>query len=288
MKEETQTENTPKKGSTVYDLHSQQGYVNQVLPDGSLLVELVFEGIQHDSQGDEMSVDIEGPLQVWTQWFSKPPVQKKAQELLALKKEEDEIRTRIRAARSEEISLQRSAKERIDFLKQHEKLQLLDDFVSGKITHIVSCENWGSPEILTVADWESKEFRNAHCGLRLLSLFGSSKGDLTWKLNYYSDQSGNWTDVTPCTSLEQAMSIFESRALDAFEAWRKAPRDYNAYSSALKWADAISGRGLTYPEDLKKEREHRLVNERQAKVEKLRKELAEAEKGIGVDLLPPA
>jgi hypothetical protein len=40
--------------------------------------------------------------------------------------------------------------------------------------------------------------------LRLLVLYGTNKGDLEWKLSYYSDGCGNSEHVYPCISLEEA------------------------------------------------------------------------------------
>lgn len=42
--------------------------------------------------------------------------------------------------------------------------------------------------------------------MRLLTLYGMSKGNLEWKLNQYSDGSGNnATTVHPCCSYEEAI-----------------------------------------------------------------------------------
>lgn len=85
-------------------------------------------------------------------------------------------------------------------IKEHKTLARLDDFLAGKLTHYV-VHRWGKVEILDA----SKETCGGGEGLRLLVLFGKSKGNVGWRQNRYSDGSGqDWDHVTPCTSLEEA------------------------------------------------------------------------------------
>ena len=85
-------------------------------------------------------------------------------------------------------------------IKEHKTLARLDDYLAGKLTHYVM-RRWNRVEILDV----SKEKSPGEGNLRLLVLFGNSKGNISWRLNRYSDGSGqDWDHVTPCTSLEEA------------------------------------------------------------------------------------
>jgi len=86
---------------------------------------------------------------------------------------------------------------------KYEQLNHLDDFIAGKITYYVFLGY--SPKIV--------EFDNSACecghgcrDTKLLSLFGKSNGDLQWRLGKYSDGSGSFEEVFPCTSFEQAVS----------------------------------------------------------------------------------
>lgn len=108
--------------------------------------------------------------------------------------------TMLRAKAHEQKELDR---QRMGRITQINKLELLDDYIQGKITHYAILEHWGGPSILDAADavtedsrWDKK--------LRLLSLFGDSKGDLTWGLSRYSSMSHDNLIVMPARSREEA------------------------------------------------------------------------------------
>ena len=74
-----------------------------------------------------------------------------------------------------------------DFEK-NDALKRVLDFVNGGITHIVTIGWSGKPIIHTRAEY----FKHDDYGrdVKLLTLYGKSNGDITWKLNQYSDGSG--------------------------------------------------------------------------------------------------
>ena len=81
-----------------------------------------------------------------------------------------------------------------------DKLKYLDLFLSGGITHYLET-SWGIKIV---------EFSKACCGcdhnnMKLLTLYGSSSGELNWRLCNYSDGSGGNSHVIPCTSYEEAL-----------------------------------------------------------------------------------
>jgi len=84
-------------------------------------------------------------------------------------------------------------------------LDTLYRFLNDEITHIVKF-NYGDYEILpfkkSLLSGEKREEN-----LKLISLFGSSEGNLDWRLNYYRDGSGGWDTIIPCSSLEEAQQV---------------------------------------------------------------------------------
>lgn len=86
-----------------------------------------------------------------------------------------------------------------------EALNTLFKFLNDEITHIVTI-NYGTYEI--------RPFKNAlldgdnyYENLKLISLFGTSEGNLDWKLNHYRDGSGGYSTIIPCSSMEEAQNI---------------------------------------------------------------------------------
>jgi len=80
--------------------------------------------------------------------------------------------------------------------------KLLCYVVSGKITHYVKL-SW-NPTIVPFLK-ETCNYNNSK--LKLLTLYGSSNGNLTWKLSNYSDGSGSSYECIPCSSYEEAVSV---------------------------------------------------------------------------------
>ncbi|MCP4761054.1 MAG: hypothetical protein GY870_04680 [archaeon] len=83
-----------------------------------------------------------------------------------------------------------------------DKLKNLDLFLSGEIKYLLKIDHWKysivefTKEIMDQEDWIAE--------LKLLTLYGKSNGDLTWRLNQYYDGSGSDIKIIPCTSIEEA------------------------------------------------------------------------------------
>jgi hypothetical protein len=98
-----------------------------------------------------------------------------------------------------------------------EQLELFFAFISGEITHLI-IEKYQDYEIVSLIDGveatDSWHGRISSEGLRLVSLFGCNESGerykkdrtfrLDWRINRYRDGSGNWADIWPCNSLEDA------------------------------------------------------------------------------------
>ncbi|MDD2056578.1 hypothetical protein NPS58_03845 [Pseudomonas putida] len=91
------------------------------------------------------------------------------------------------------------------------QLDTLKKFLSGEITHLY--KGGYSPEIFEWAD-DLKSFdtdndswnrRVKVDGMKLVSLFGYSDGNLTYRLHTYRDGSGGSAEIRPATSYEEAL-----------------------------------------------------------------------------------
>lgn len=92
-----------------------------------------------------------------------------------------------------------------------EQLETLKKFLSGEITHLYKAGY--CPEIFEWADdlesfdtdndsWNRRVKIN---GMKLVSLFGYSDGNLAYRLHTYRDGSGGSAEIRPATSYEQAL-----------------------------------------------------------------------------------
>lgn len=91
--------------------------------------------------------------------------------------------------------------------------QRIYNFLTGKITHIIVGTLY-SPEILTMQEFEEKyllqrDSWSAH-GLRLISIYGYSKGKLDFNMNNWRDGSGSDQIIVPFTSYQEAHAEIEN------------------------------------------------------------------------------
>jgi hypothetical protein len=209
-------------GTIVYDRSGHEARYVTRLPNGGHLVRPRVTYYDGDSE----DISYEGVAE-WHEVFLKPPVEVLNAEVAALDAKLEDLRKAIRVRCDEQRVLDAQMATRKDRLKQHEQLAQLDDFIAGKITHFVikdmgyAVEHCRAIAIDTFDHAMKEDTQWSRGALKLLTLFGGSKGDLTWRLNRYSDGSGSHHDeVIPCTSLDQARAIATRLYEDQLAAWR--------------------------------------------------------------------
>ena len=142
------------------------------------------------------------------QLFDSAPVAKYDSNILELDKNLGELRAQKAELEKEIVQKKKDNEETIRKWEQYKGLKNLSNFIEGKISHYV-IKQYNGVDIL---EWDksTSEYSDSEKGvakLRLLTLFGKSKGELEWNLNKYSDGSGGNTEVTPCTSYEEAIEV---------------------------------------------------------------------------------
>lgn len=174
-----------------------------------------------DSDGLEFP---SGKTYLESQLFDKPVLTWKEKNLLELnnnyESQRNQLEEKTRRMRKEQeheqvklCSLTRSIR---DVNKQlyADKFQTLFDFINGNIKYLV---------VIGFSDCRIEKFEPAISnnsqydteGLKLISLYGGSKGDLQWRLNQYSDTSGSSQTIIPCISHEQAVLVLDGLVEDA-------------------------------------------------------------------------
>lgn len=235
----TNQKKKPVQGDEVFDIHGRAAAYLALGADGHV-VQPIYENEDYEPSY--------GNPEVWREVFTTPPTQK-------LHAEVAEIETKLNAARQalHEVQEQRRTEDReyaarANERKRFDQLKKLDDYIAGKITHFVVVQGYG--ERLSIQEFETFIHSNENRyerKLRLLSLFGDSKGDLNWYVNRYSDGSGGDHGLCfPATSYEEALAIAAKWLEQRYAEIRKSEKKYESHT----FADAAARLGLMVPDDI--------------------------------------
>lgn len=199
--------------------------------------------------------------------YDVPPTEKRSEII-------DTLEKKIAALRVEEAELsrqERTAADRVKKLASYPSLELLEDFLEGRITHFLIVR-WSSMVIVEVANAKCDSDRNSR-DLKLLTLFGSKERHLTWRLNSYSDGSGTNELCFPCTSREQAVVKLQSFV----DAELAQERPQHGLENIVRAADAY---GLTIPDETRERVRKNKIDLAKSKVAQLREDLRKAESAL--------
>lgn len=221
------------QGQLVYGLAGEIGtYVQHLGEHGHLVKPQMV-----DYEGD----CFEGAPIIWQTAMADPPnsrIEERAAELAA---QLSSMHEQITARRAELRLIDAEYSAAIDRIKAYPAVKRIDDFLGGKITHMV-IRTWGGIQIKTLAD--ALKGGNGDdrydTSLKLLTLYGDSKGDLQWKVNQYRDGSGSSDNARPCCSEDEAIEVarlWAAGGIQEFELERKADPKRNPSSSMIESAD---------------------------------------------------
>ena len=130
----------------------------------------------------------------------------------------DSLREEIDRRRREIDDFDKAEAARMDRIKRHEALELLDEFLQGKITHYVLL-NYVPPKIIAFVDSDP----DRRTEIQLLRLLGSPGGKVVWEVDEIIADGCTLYDqsVRPCTSWSQAVDvvrpIFAKHEADALD-----------------------------------------------------------------------
>lgn len=261
----------PAPGDEVYDIHGRAATYVARASTGHI-VEPIHEHEEYDEP-------IYGSPETWKEVFSSPPTQK-------LHAEVAEVEAKLNAARKELYAIQaqrhdedRAYAARVKEREKFAQLKTLDDYIAGKITHFFVVEGYGERMSIQTADQflKANPERDWDRSLRLVSLFGDSKGNLSWCVDRYSDGSGgSHGRCFAATSYEEALE-HASKWLDRrYAEVRK--EEHKHVSSAL--AEAASRLKLPLPDDIAEWARQANAKTRETNLAYARKQLADAQKRV--------
>jgi len=179
--------------------------------------------------------------------FAEPPIQHVNAELDAAQTKLAAVMGQIADTEAELRGLKHDLPKRLDALRSRSAMvKRLEDFLDGKITHMVVKPEYGTYLMGTIEEVTKAGDSYDHGKWKLVSLMGNSKGDLEYMLHRYSS-GGDGVTVIPCTSEAEAMGELQ-RVIDAkIEAVRAmSNRPLGSLGREMTAADKY---GLDFPDD---------------------------------------
>lgn len=253
-------------------------YVTAITTDG----EYVVEGMVAQVYGDDVYED-RGETWVEQKLYTKPPVAVLDEEIAVKRAQVAELEKRRQELTVSATMAEREVKDRLAKLKKYKGLELVEDFIEGRITHVVIVDYQG-PKVGKFEDlaayFDSDGWRRKQEGFKLISLFGKSKGDMEFRIHDYPDGSGSTNAIYPFTSEEDAIAkrnelllntVELSRAYISDKAMQKSPHMvFGAVSKALAY-------DLPVPADLMEVHDQYVKDTAAKNKATLEKEIAERE-----------
>lgn len=210
--------------------------------------------------------------------YASAPIEVWDKQVLAKREQVWELNRQLTAKQSEIRDAERSKIEMEKAAAKYPCIQQALDFIEGRITHVV-VHGYGGAEIKTLQeafeDVDTWGGRRKFEGMKLLNLFGTDeKGrSVAWGLNQYRDGSGSLKcQIDPAHSEVHAKQIVTKLLDEAVETWREGGQPGLHISGTLD-----KNPWLTAPDDWAAHVESKKAEQRAAKIEKLRAELAEME-----------
>lgn len=156
----------------------------------------------------------DGPSTAWgktvfeTELYESPPRALYDKAIEEAEKKIRELEERRASIQTDILKQASEAQKRLDKLKTYRGLELVEDFIDGKITHVV-IDSYGDDiykavPLVQLEEAAESRYRKSE-GIKLISLYGKANGDLQWMVNTYRDGSGNWANITPCLSESSAI-----------------------------------------------------------------------------------
>lgn len=162
------------------------------------------------------------------------------------KKEEQRLKSRMesikKAINDEELNLKKAKKKTKAYQEQlkqvsllienfdESKLETLVQFMTGSIKYLVNDSYSISDPVDMMSEIAINDSWGIDDGIKLCSVLGKSNGDLTYKINRYSDGSGGYHEVYPFTNYEDAIDHIKKRAEKKIEENRLSSKDYKKCS----------------------------------------------------------
>lgn len=153
-----------------------------------------------------------------------------------------------------------------------EQLQAIEHFLTGKI-EFIACPDKYRPEIVRFDEKIADKFDGRFEGIKLLSIFGASNGDLSFRINSYQDGSGGWDTLVPCADYGDALSVMQAACDKKAAAW------VDGEPGSFNFHDWESIAGIVIPEPAKAKQAALRAQSKADEIAKIKARLYELEGG---------
>jgi hypothetical protein len=262
---------TMKQGDTVFSQHGQEAIL-VAHTGGEYLVRPIYE----DDDGPQ-----EGDVETWRTAFRTPPAPKLDSETAEAEKRLTELKAQVSALRAEQYELQKSEKDRMARIKQHEGLEMLDRYLAGEITHYVALHDF-YPKVEIIPVGETVENYASASEYGLLKLMPTRSWDKKFHFSVYfkasSPMYSRTEKVFPCCGEEvakaKAVEIIRGLVSEYLEL---KPERRNHFEQLV---GSCAAYGVEVPKTMLDEQKARHDKAMQARIEKMRSELAALESTV--------
>ena len=189
---------TLNPGDTCYGQHGQEA-IFLARSGGEFIVRPIYE----DDNGPH-----EGSVESWSAAFQSPPAPKLDAETKQAEQTLASLRMEIGQLHDERRQMDADHKSRMDRIKMHEGLEMLDRYLVGEITHYVATHEY-YPIVQIIPIGETVEGYPSSNGYGLLKLMPSRAWDkrIVFSVTFQSGRhsyDSRTTDVIPCFGEEDA------------------------------------------------------------------------------------
>ena len=188
--------------------------VHKDLGEIGFLVSNVLQQSNQDHEGEYYTEEYESEMQyVVDAVFDSAPTEVYDQRILLLEAKIKELNEQKNSLYMSVLDEKKLVADREKRMAKFHKLDLLDKLIKNEVTHLVIVEGY-CPKIVKFEE-EIKSTKRYDKSLKLLTLFGDTKGDLNWRMSHYSDGSGTSKEVIPASSEEDAIKISKGIVADS-------------------------------------------------------------------------
>lgn len=183
-----------------------------------------------------------------------------------IERQKIELRNSYEKARLKSMALFKFAEN-----SKPEQMETLRAFLSGEITHFFV---GGFAPSIKLWDEVYDNFNERHIDtIKLISLYGNSNGDLSYRIHRYSDGSGgSHVSIIPCRSYKEALHYAQSELAECAE-------KYIAGKISLNLDHWLKIEGIVIPCEVKSKYEAEKQSSRQERIDRLQRELDELKGG---------
>lgn len=264
-----------EKDQIVYDERGTEFEVVELTNTG-LIVRRVYESDEGPVWGE--------PFLAAFQLYASEVAPKISATVAELEKQAITLREELTQLRREREDARRADDYLFKTLKNHAAVRDLVDFIHGKaqfLAYSAACE-WHIEPMETALKGDE---RNG--SLRLLALYGGSKGDLTWRRHSYSDGSGNnYQNAQPALTYDDALVFVRAQIIADLEERRVNIASGTSDHMAHYVVRNMEKFDMPVPDYVRESADRAIAKQREHEIATARKEIARFQNvltGYGVE-----